>query len=520
MPSVLSRMGSINRPGGTDSVLLQLEPGQFKAPASGKILFDVEVAPEGGSPFVPGSFQIVALGRKPITLSAPVRSGGAVFRQMLVAPGQYSVLAKGAGGSTGSFEVSVHMVGDVNGDRVVNRADLQAISEALGKPGYAAMLDGSQHGVITKADVRDARMNRGANAGKSFTFSLTDSTGGAFDPNNVYIAILGNSHGTNVRLDSHGNQIPMRESDNNGPGSIIRDGLVYTPSYCMKLSTLQSKGIPIGEINSGRIWIGLGSPVYFHIFAGGGFTQPNVANPSDPNAETYFDFVEFSLDDSGLHANTSQVDAFAIPTTMNVIGASNKTVGITEPRSALFAAFPGAVPAEFKGLVDPNGYRISSPKKSPTFNKNYYTQYIDEMWSFYQTRDLSISTIFGTYIGRASGSVMTFRNPTNGSMYKVEKPSSADVIGSDGSIVTGDEKVKAIKARISAMIQRHVATAPTQSDPSQYYLNAPANYYSLFWHQHSLNNLAYGFDYDDVFDQSSSINDANPILMKINVTWG
>jgi hypothetical protein len=33
------------------------------------------------------------------------------------------------------------------------------------------------------------------------------------------------------------------------------------------------------------------------------------------------------------------------------------------------------------------------------------------------------------------------------------------------------------------------------------------------------NNLAYGFDYDDVFDQSTSINDANPSKMTINVTW-
>jgi Beta-1,3-glucanase len=374
--------------------------------------------------------------------------------------------------------------------------------------------------MIGKVDLKQARMNLGVDAGRTFIFSLTDSTGGTFTPDNVYVAILGSSRGTNVRLDSNGNQVPMRESDNNGPGSITRNGLVYTPSYDMKLSTLQSKGITIGEINSGRIWIGLGSPVYFHIFAGGGFTQPDVANPSDPNADTYFDFAEFSLDASGLHANTSQVDAFGIPMTMNVIGATNKTVGITEPRSLLFSQFSSSVPAEFKGLVDPMGYRINSPKKSPSFNKNYYTDYINEMWSYYQTRDLSISTIFGTYVGRASGDVMTFINSANGSMYKVQKPSSADFIASAGSIVTGDETAKAIKARISAIIQRHVATAPAQNIPSQYYQTAPTNYYSLFWHQHSLNSLAYGFDYDDVFDQSSSINDANPTLMKINVTWG
>ena len=502
---------------------MQVERGQFKAP-SGKILFNIEVAPAQESGLVPSTFQVLAPGGRPVAASAPVRSGGDVFRQVRVKPGEYRVRATGMGGSTGAFLVSVYMVGDTNGDRIVDQVDLSALRSAVGEPagqsGYAAILDGKRNAVIDRTQVRAARRNLGVNAGKTFTFSLTDSTGGAFDPDNVYVAIIGNAGGTNVRLDSSGNQIAMKESDNNGPGSITRNGLEYTPSYDMKLSTFLSSGISIGEINSGRIWIGLGSPVYFHVFAGGGFTQPSVANPTDPNADTYFDFLEFSLDGAGLHANTSQVDAFAIPMTMNVVGAGNVTVGITEPRSLLFSQFAAAVPAEFKGLVDPKGYRISSPKTSPAFNQDYYTAYINEMWSFYQTRDLSITTIYGTYLGRASGDQMIFKNISDGSTYDVQKPTSADVIASAGSITSGDGKVKAIKAQISAMINRHVATEPAQNMPSQYYMTAPANYYSLFWHQHSLNGLAYGFDYDDVFDQSTSINDANPSAMKINLTWG
>jgi hypothetical protein len=110
MPSVLTRLGSINRPGGTGAVLLQLERAQFKAP-SGKILFDVEVAPADQSQFVPRSLQIIGPGGQPIASSAPVRSGSAVFRQMLVAPGQYTVRASGAAGSTGAFTVFVHLGG-------------------------------------------------------------------------------------------------------------------------------------------------------------------------------------------------------------------------------------------------------------------------------------------------------------------------------------------------------------------------------------------------------------------------
>jgi len=170
--------------------------------------------------------------------------------------------------------------------------------------------------------------------------------------------------------------------------------------------------------------------------------------------------------------------------------------------------------------VDPKGYRITSPKKSATFNKDYFTAYINEMWTYYQTHDLTISTIYGTYVGRAVGDVMTFKNTINRTTYDVVKPSSADVIGSTGSIVIGDDTLKAIKAQISAMINRHVATNASQGIPSEYYQAAPANFYAQFWHQHSINGLAYGFDNDDVFDQSSSIVDASPSTMTINVTWG
>lgn len=91
----------------------------------------------------------------------------------------------------------------------------------------------------------------------------------------------------------------MTERDNNGPGSITRNGLAYTPSFDMKLSTFLNSGIPVGEMSSARIWIGLGSPVYFHVFANGGFTQPDVANPSDPNADnemwTYYQTHDLTI---------------------------------------------------------------------------------------------------------------------------------------------------------------------------------------------------------------------------------
>src|SRR5262245_15879431 len=70
-PSVLSRTGSIDHHGGTDTVLMQLQPGQFTAPSSGQIRFDVELSAADGSHFVPGSFQVFRSDGKHIAATDP-----------------------------------------------------------------------------------------------------------------------------------------------------------------------------------------------------------------------------------------------------------------------------------------------------------------------------------------------------------------------------------------------------------------------------------------------------------------
>ena len=61
--------------------------------------------------------------------------------------------------------------------------------------------------------------------------------------------------------------------------------------------------------------------------------------------------------------------------------------------------------------------------------------------------------------------------------------------------------------------------AADQSDPSQFYQAAPANYYAEFWHQNAINGLTYGFPYDDDAGQSSDISVTNPQYMVVAVGW-
>ena len=64
---------------------------------------------------------------------------------------------------------------------------------------------------------------------------------------------------------------------------------------------------------------------------------------------------------------------------------------------------------------------------------------------------------------------------------------------------------------------RGAAAGVPAADPSQYYKAGPANYYAKFWHDHAINELAYGFPYDDVAGQSSFVSHGNPQWLEVAV---
>jgi hypothetical protein len=72
-----------------------------------------------------------------------------------------------------------------------------------------------------------------------------------------------------------------------------------------------------------------------------------------------------------------------------------------------------------------------------------------------------------------------------------------------------------------AALNRHTAhLAQSQWEiESQFYLAAPANYFAKFWHDHSINRMAYGFPYDDVGGYSSFISHGDPQWLVVAIGW-
>ncbi|HEY5015425.1 MAG TPA: beta-1,3-glucanase family protein, partial [Streptosporangiaceae bacterium] len=243
------------------------------------------------------------------------------------------------------------------------------------------------------------------------------------------------------------------------------DSQVYWSFNGQEKSIAQQPYIDMPANSAGRMYFYLGSPT-----------------------SQYYDFIEFTVGASSINVDTTRVDRFGLKLALllHAHDGSNQEVGenyatFQESRTATFQRFQNSVPAQFKELATINApYGIPSPGNDPSFqtggaNANYFTSY-----------------------AAANGDT---------------SDSTAQIFGCGGTL--------AANPQLCAGLNRHVAQLPIaqQSDPSQFYLAAPANYYAQFWHQNAINGKQYGFPYDDDAGQSSDISVGNPQYMVVAVGW-
>jgi hypothetical protein len=353
-------------------------------------------------------------------------------------------------------------------------------------------------------------------------FSFSNATLGPGSATPVYAVCTGlDAAGRFCHLDRNGRFLPCSAADNVVP----KDG----QSWC-------AYGIPLQDtpfldldrnqaIASGRLYLSVGAPLYLRVDAAtGGLVQPDPANPADPNHPIRFDWIEFALDGTGFHGNTTCVDQFGLPIAMTVFDRADPKrpmgqVGITEARSALFAAYRAAMPPAFAGLADAQDLRILAPAHgafaATGSERDYLRGYIDQMWRKYRSEPLELTPDEGRFTGKVDAKdQIVFTRQGDGAGFLIRgKPTSAEVF-----LGNGVEKV--LGAQIAAMLNRHVLETPLAwRDAAGYYQRDPCNRYAQFWHEHSLGGRAYGFAYDDVNDQSPSLATPAPLEIRLSYRW-
>jgi hypothetical protein len=229
---------------------------------------------------------------------------------------------------------------------------------------------------------------------------------------------------------------------------------------------------------------------------------------------TCWDFIEYasnlSKEGPAWHGNTTQVDAFCLPITVQM---GNKIVGNTGPRTTLFEQFRKEAPEPFKACVIDDKW-IVSPCATANFRKggpnaDYFKAYIDEVWAMYAEEKKTPS---GKWIGKVEGDTLTFKAVNGGKTYSCKaKPSTQDAFQGTGVLATNP--------RFCGAINRHVLADPADWDTSSaYYKAEPCNWYAKFLHEHSIDHKAYGFCYDDDGGQAAFFSATGPELT-VTLYW-
>ncbi len=287
---------------------------------------------------------------------------------------------------------------------------------------------------------------------------------------------------------------------------------------------------------SGRVYFSFGARIRFFLTPTG-LVQPAPWNPSDPNRDILFDWSEYTLNDSGLWLNSSQVDMFSVPHAVgvkNTAGAVKNTGQlIANGRNSFYDALVGQ-PGGWGNLIQirqSDGLRLRAlaPGKgidAGRLSASIMDSYITRSWDYYRTRTLTVVPFAnqpGTrYFGRTSGNAMVFTNSAGQTVATFQKPSTANVFGCDGALhAPNDLVVGPIARTLCAGLNRStLASITTQPslDPSKFYVDVVTNHYARKIHARMVDGKAYGFAFDDVGAFESLVHDANPATAYITFT--
>jgi hypothetical protein len=168
--SIYSFAGTISNPNQRDAITLEVPEGTTALNSAGAIALLLIARAAPGSNVDPGLIdiephegaQIHSVGvRRPDTAL-----GSESMALVEVSTGQYEVLVRSEKRTTGAYTLDVYLVGDVNGDLVVDQHDIDLIRASsgaqTGTAGYVVAADTDRNGVINGGDLQRARRNLGA----------------------------------------------------------------------------------------------------------------------------------------------------------------------------------------------------------------------------------------------------------------------------------------------------------------------------------------------------------------------
>ncbi|MFF6989187.1 beta-1,3-glucanase family protein [Streptomyces sp. NPDC010273] len=354
------------------------------------------------------------------------------------------------------------------------------------------------------------------NAAQAGALPLTlVNNSGSFDNASVHVYVVGNVDGKQVRVTPDGTIAPIALSDNGADG--------FT-DYAISLNSGAETTISLPYL-SGRIYVSLGAKLKFKAVADGNgnaaLQYPAGWVTSDPNYGVLHDCAEFTHNASGMFCNTTMVDMFSVPLSIRLTGAQDQTTGTLRSggRASVFDAVR-KVEAFAPLVVDDT--RVIAPGHgldAGLFAADYFAPYIDQVWSTYTGKDLTVTTNAGAFTGRVRADRFTFTGPASVSF---GKPSTRDVLFCDGNLAApNDGTTGPVAAVLGAGFNRSTLLSnPAQptTNASGFYTTDLTNHYAKAVHAATADGKAYGFAFDDVADFASYVQDTAPTGIRLTLT--
>lgn len=339
---------------------------------------------------------------------------------------------------------------------------------------------------------------------------------GAYANSSVWIYIVGNDGTQQVHVTPEGALRPVALADN-GP-----DG--YT-DYAIPLAASGTTTLQLPRM-SGRIYTALGGKLRFKAVEDGNgkaaLAYPAGWVPSDPNFDVLHDCAEFTYNSGGMYCNTTMVDMFSVPLAIKLTGAEEQTTG-TLKDGARAKVFSDVKAAEGFDRLVIGDKRVIAPGHgldSGLFAEDYFAPALDEAWSVYAGRDLTVTTDAGTFTGRVAGGKLSFTGPTG--TVSFDKPSTRDVLFCDGTLAAPNDGTRGpLAAVLGAALNRSTLTSqPRQpgTDPAAFYQQRLTHHYAKAMHAATRDGKAYGFAFDDVAGFASYIEDGAPKEVTLTLT--
>lgn len=335
------------------------------------------------------------------------------------------------------------------------------------------------------------------------------------------------------------------------------------------INTANIPGLGTGtEAFSGRIYLSVGVPILPFSVTTGGYKAPVFYNGS--GQYTLFDWIEFSFDSlQNINANTTMVDQFGLSLTLEVTAPNAKSGTLTkvglnattsrndmiELEAQLYAE--GRVIAPSATMVTPTGnykpvypsninfnvggiLRVLSPGQivaNPSISSNlstYFDSNINAAYTAWLTTPLVVQVttddVYSAMATQAGALKFKTGNFSTAAAWNAapaadfefaDKITTKEIWLCDGTLASGSTASKNVGKVIAASFTRGVAsnsmTAVACNVAGFYPSGGVYSQWASIAHQYSLDNLAYGFAYDDVCSQSPSIGISQPDAVEIKI---